>query len=189
MRRRDNLTREVILNCSNEYNFSAPQEAQNLREKKARGGLAIGAGDAGNFEFLGRVSVEIGADRGQCPAAVSDTSPCHTWACRLRRRIGNNPHRAGLDGAVNVAVAIGSLAFHGDKYIARFDATGIMLYTGDGRCKKRRLPVAGEDFDALEQIMEVHCLRPNLTCTGMHFFYTPLPLQCQESPRSNLPGT
>ena len=55
-----------------------------------------------------------------------------------RRGIGDDAERAVGEGFVDVAIAVGGAALHGDEDGARLDAARIVFDAGDRVCASRR---------------------------------------------------
>ena len=68
------------------------------------------------------------------------------------RRVSDDAESARGEGLLDEAIAVGRSAFHGDKDRARTHAPGIVFHA----CN-RRVSALGEDFGAIQQLLEVHC--------------------------------
>ena len=83
---------------------------------------------------------------------MSDLGPCDRGARCFLRGVGYDGDGSRSDGLVDEAIAVAGLAFHGDKDRARTHAPGIVFHA----CN-RRVSALGEDFGAIQQLLEVHC--------------------------------
>ena len=70
--------------------------------------------------------------------------------------VADHRDRAGGERSVDVAIAVGGLAFHGDEAPAGLHATGVVVEPGD-------LGIAAleEELRAVEELLELHYRRFN----------------------------
>ena len=150
MRRGDDLARQVILHGADQSVLARGGLQNGLQDKRGRR-FAVGARDAGDAKALGRMLVEIGAEAGQRAASVRHHGPGNTLARQLFSRIGDDCDGTGLDGRVNVAVAVCAAAAHGDKHPAGFRAARVVVQTLD-----RAVALLQQYLGTVQYFQEVH---------------------------------
>ncbi len=109
-----------------------------------RGGFAVGAGDAGGCERLFGMAEEGGGGFGEGAAAVfdfedGDLGVVDEKMVEGRRRVRDDAEGTGGEGFLDVAIAVGCAALHGDEDGAGLNAARIVLDAGDGRERSRRM--------------------------------------------------
>ena len=105
--------------------------------EKCGGGFAVGAGDAGGGEAALGMAEEGGRSLGQRAAAVLDLQQRETGLIDEQmveggRGVGDDAKRACGEGFVNVAIAVGRAALHGDEDCAGTHAARVVFDAGDG---------------------------------------------------------
>ena len=101
-------------------------------------GFAVGAGDAGGGELALGMAEECGGGLGERAAAVFDFEDGQAGLVDEQmieglRGVGDDAERAGGNGLVDVAIAVGRAAFHGDENRAGTHAARVVFDAGDGR--------------------------------------------------------
>ena len=123
--------------------------AQHGVEQECRGGLAVGAGNAGDAQLFRRTAVKVRAESGQRAASALDLRPGNAIA--RRSRIADHRNRPGPQRVVNVLIAVGGLTAHGDETPARLDAPAVVIQTRDFG-----IALLGEIFHPIQQFEECH---------------------------------
>ena len=78
--------------------------------------------------------------------------PGHCLARLLRRRVGDDRDRSGLNGLIDEAVAVGRFPAHRNENAPRLDLPRIVFHTTDVR-----VPAVAENLGAIQQMLEGHC--------------------------------
>ncbi len=132
-----NFTGNVIFDGADEDGFARGGVEERFDEKR-RGGFAVGASDAGGFEGAFRMMEECGGGFGEGATAVIDFEDgdfglVDEEMIEGGRRIGDDADGSGGESLVDVAIAVGGSALHGDEDCAGADAARIVFNAGDGR--------------------------------------------------------
>ena len=129
------------------------EAAEEVIEQGDRRGLAVGAGDADELEFPGRVAVEIVGGEGEGLATVGGDSKDDAFGNALRLILAENGGGALFDGASDEAVAVRGGALHGNEKAAGRDAAGV---TGDAGDVHAGIPPDGADAASFQYLGQFH---------------------------------
>ncbi len=128
---------DVILDGADE-NCLARGGVEERFDEESGGGFAVGAGDSGGGELALGMAEERGGGLGERAAAVLDFEDGQAGLIDGEmveglRGVGDDAERAGGDGFLDVAIAVGRAAFHGDEDGAGAHAARVVFDAGDGR--------------------------------------------------------
>ena len=124
------LVSDAVLDRADQRDL-APRGPQHPAQDERRRGLAVGAGDSGDRQLLGRMAVEVGAEPGQCPPAMRHHRPGNPFA--RRNRVAHHGHRSVGDRLVDITVAVGAFAAHGDETPSGLHPPAVVIQPGNGR--------------------------------------------------------
>ena len=130
VRRGQDLVADAVLHRTHQHGL-ALRRLQHAVKNERCGGLAVGPGDAGDFELLRRAMIEVGAQTGQCSASMRHLRPRN--ARPRRQRIAHDGHRSRRERLVYIKVAVRRLALDGDKTPSRLDPPAVVVKARDGR--------------------------------------------------------
>ena len=130
MRRGKDFVSDAVLHRAHQHGL-ALRRLQHAVKNERCGGLAIGPGDAGDFELLGRTVIEVRAEPRQratpmCYLRPRDSRP-------RRQRIADDSDRAGRERLIYIKVAVRGFALDGHETPSRLDATAVVVESGNGR--------------------------------------------------------
>jgi hypothetical protein len=145
---RQNLIPNAILHCAHQRGLAATGAQHGVQQERGRG-LAVGSRNAGNGQPFRRTAVEIRAEPRQRAASMYNLGP--RYVRPERQRITHHSHSSSLQRGIDVVVAVGVFAAHGNEAPSWLHSSAVVIQSGDVRIALLR-----QVFSAIQQLEEIH---------------------------------
>ena len=149
LRGKDLLPNHILV-CADQAHLFAPG-LQNGLEEVGGGSLPVGAGNAHHGHGVRRAAKEVGPRHRQGPAGVRHLD-IRNFSL-LRQGLTENRRRAGGHGLGDEAVSVHRVAAESHKEVPGLHLPGVVTDLGN-LCLQTH--VGGEDFQPLQQFLELH---------------------------------
>jgi hypothetical protein len=130
MRSRKHFLPDAILDGADQSDLATCSQ-QHPAEDERRRGLAVRASDASDRQLLRGMAVEVGAEPGQCQTTMRHSRPRNSF--ERQSGVAHHGHSSIGNCLIDVAVAVGGLATHGDETPPWLHPAAIVVQPGDGR--------------------------------------------------------